>query len=393
MKSVLLRAPVLSYSGYGQHSRQVLKYLLKVPNIDLKIQILQWGATPWMINPDLEGGIAGQAMQRSTSIENQKFDVSIQLQLPDEWSPDVADINIGMTAGVETDKCSTTWIDQINKMTRVIVPSRHVLDTFKRTGNITTPVDIVGESYIDEIDSTTDIFSHNFKTKFNFLIVSQITSPDPAADRKNTFTAVKTILETFKNDPDVGIILKANCGRGTEFDKVNTQNIVSSWIAEARKISKVPIYLVHGNVSNTVMASLYRHPTVKALVTLTRGEGFGLPILEAAAAGVPVIATEWSGHLDFLKYGKFIKINHSLINVPNNKIDGRIFIEGTRWAEPDVNDFIKKLKKFRESHQAPKEWAIDLSKICKNKFSQSAIESQYHNVIGNVFKWWYFVFF
>ena len=48
------------------------------------------------------------------------------------------------------------------------------------------------------------------------------------------------------------------------------------------------------------MANLYAHPKIKAYVSLTHGEGYGLPLFEAAYHGIPIIAPDWSGHLDFL---------------------------------------------------------------------------------------------
>jgi len=385
MKKVIFRAPILSISGYGQHSRQIFKYLLSVPNIELSTQVLQWGATPWLINPDNENGLVGEAMKR-TIAPTEKADVSLQLQLPDEWSPDLANVNIGMTAGVETDKCSNKWIDSINKMSHIIVPSTHVLNTFNNSGNVKTKIDVVPESFIEEIVTTDNIFPEKFKTKFNFLIISQITSPYPGADRKNTYTAIKSIAETFRNDDTVGIILKANSGRGTTFDRINTVNIVNEWLKEIRKISNVPVYLIHGNMSNVEMASIYRHPSVRALVSLTRGEGFGLPLVEAAAAGVPIIATNWSGHLDFLSLGNFIKINYKLSKIPDNKIDERIFIKDAMWAEPDIDDFIRKIKKFRTTHTDVRKSVIELADICKRRFSQKAIEQSYHNILGEYLK-------
>ena len=80
------------------------------------------------------------------------------------------------------------------------------------------------------------------------------------------------------------------------------------------------------------ISSLYTHPKASCFVSLTRGEGFGLPLLEAAASGLPIIATEWSGHLDFLK-DKFIKVDYNLKNIDKSRIDNRIFVENTKWAE------------------------------------------------------------
>jgi len=58
------------------------------------------------------------------------------------------------------------------------------------------------------------------------------------------------------------------------------------------------------------MQSLYNNPRIKALVNLSHGEGFGLPMFDAACHGLPVIAPSWSGHCDFLhmplKNGKIL---------------------------------------------------------------------------------------
>jgi glycosyltransferase involved in cell wall biosynthesis len=135
-------------------------------------------------------------------------------------------------------------------------------------------------------------------------------------------------------------------------------------------------------MDNREVASLYRHPQIKALVALTRGEGFGLPILEAAASGLPVITTNWSGHLDFMEKGKFLKIDYDLKEISNTKIDKRkcpicngqngcrvcsgtgftqIFVEGSKWAEPKENSAKKIFKKFKEMPAAPREWAEKLA--------------------------------
>jgi glycosyltransferase involved in cell wall biosynthesis len=67
------------------------------------------------------------------------------------------------------------------------------------------------------------------------------------------------------------------------------------------------------------MAEIYNDPRVIAAISLTHGEGFGLPFIEAAACGLPVMATNWSGHIDFLnKDGKalFVPIEYELQQIP-----------------------------------------------------------------------------
>ena len=74
------------------------------------------------------------------------------------------------------------------------------------------------------------------------------------------------------------------------------KNFVNSFSTDIR----CKVYLLHGDMTDEEMHSLYRHPKISAFLTLAHGEGFGLPIFEANYSGVPIIATGWSGQLDFL---------------------------------------------------------------------------------------------
>lgn len=380
MKNVLVRAPLLSVSGYGVHSRQVFEWAKSINTWNVSTQVLNWGNTTWYLNPDAENGLIGEIMSRSTN-QTKDFDISIQVQLPNEWDPNVAKYNIGVTAAVETDKCNPAWVDAVNKMSVVIVPSDHVKRTLMTSGNVTTPIHVIGEWFIPEILTHKDPLDIKFKTNFNFLIVSQMTSQNSADDRKNILDTLKWMLDVFKDDKDVGIILKTNFGRGTKIDKKFTQDNVEKFINQNRKGAFPRIYLMHGTMTSEEIARLYRHPTIKCYVNLTRGEGFGLPILEASVAELPVIATNWSAHLDFMKLGKFIPVDYTLIDIPASKVDGNIFVANTKWAQPLEADFKKRLQKFRSSYDAPKQWAHELSKKCIEKFSREAILKQYNDLV------------
>ena len=371
---ICVRGPLLSISGYGNHTRQVYRWLSENTDHSLTTQILPWGITPWHINPANENGLIGKIMAESTNIDgSQTFDMSFQVQLPNEWDTSLARFNVGVTAAVETDKCSPHWVQCCNQMNLVVVPSYHTKTVLESSGTVTTPIIVVPESFPDAFldDSTPKFEVPNVTTGFNFLMFGQITGNNAFSDRKNTFFTLKWLLEEFNGDSDVGVIIKTNNGRNSTIDRkivIDTLRKVRSEIK-----SDVPVYLLHGAMTDSEIAGLYKNEKVKALVSGTRGEGYGLPLLEAAAAGTPVIATNWSGHLDFLNNGKWIKLDYELNDVHPSKIDGQIFVEGTKWADVNELDFKKKVRKFRERPAKPKTWAEELSKKIKQEYSFHSI--------------------
>lgn len=388
-KRVIFRGPVLTQSGYGVHARQIARWLLSKDGIDLSFQVLPWGDTPWLLNKDLHDGLIGKIMERTPDVSGRRFDVSIQLQLPNEWDPSLATYNVGITAGVETDICNPEWIDACNKMSCVVVPSAHAEKSMRNVGTIKVPVHVIPEAFSDAIvqENKTSIDEEVFSTNFNYLLFGQITGENPENDRKNIFYTVKWFCEEFKNDPNVGLVIKTNLGKNTKIDSEATKNLFSKLLDEVRKGSNFPkVHLLHGEMSDEEVASLYRHPQIKALITATRGEGFGLPILEAAASALPIIATNWSGHVDFLRHGKFIEVDYKLDRIHPSRIDQRIFMEGAKWAHPIESDFKKKISKFKEANSIPAGWARELATKIREHYSFDSISKRYEAHFGELLK-------
>lgn len=383
MKTVLVRGPLLSQSGYGNHARQVFRWLLnKHPNLNIRTQVLPWGTTSWHVNPDAEDGLIREIMSRTGDV-NQKFDVSFQIQLPNEWDPGLASFNVGVTAVVEADICSQDWVNACNRMNAVVVPSKFCETTLRKTGSVTSPIFVVPESFTTAIDRNENEINIDFDTNFNFLVVGTLTGNNPFNDRKNIFFTIKWLCEEFANDP-VGIVLKTNVGRGTRLDWDNVQKMIEKAIGEVRKGAFPRIHIIHGMMSDKEVAGLYHHPKIKALVSPTRGEGFGLPILEAAACGLPVAVTDFSGHLDFMNEGKFIKFEYDLNVIHDTRVDDKIWMRGSKWAEVREADFKKKLRKFYNSSLTPKQWADELSKKLRATHSPSAIDEIYEKNLGRI---------
>ena len=380
---ILLRAPLLTTSGYGVHSRQIFDWLNNIPSISLDVECLNWGMTPWMVNPSMENGLVGEIMKKSKAT-TPPYDITFQVQLPDEWDSSLGRKNVGISAFVETEKCNPAWLECCNKMDHIIVPSNFTKSVISRTGTVKKPVSVIPEWFNQEIlDSDNNVLSElDFETDTNFLIVGQLNSATPQDDRKNIFNTIKWLSESLERESEnIGIVIKTNMGKGTEIDRKKTINILKQ-MKNAINVERFPkIYLLHGNMSKKEIAALYKHPKVSCLVSATRGEGYGLPLIEAAASGLPVIATNWSGHLDFLKES-FMPVDYKLAPINKTRVDKRIFFEGFRWAEPYPNSFKKCIIKFLKNKQKYNDIAKNHSSFILNNFGKQKTKKMYDEILS-----------
>ena len=392
---VLFRAPILTLSGYGTHARQIGDWLLsmeKAGHIELYCDALYWGNTTWIVDR-YRDDVVKELMERCRALPRRP-DVSVQLQLPNEWDPNLALKNIGVTAAVETDKAPIEWSDACNAMDAVVFPSKHSMDSIvnaskERANQWLQRAFIVPESFSETLLEDADAKILDIERPFTFIVFGQITSlNDARCDRKNTLNTVSWLLEEFAGDDKVGVVVKANHGRFTIFDRYHTENalIAAKKYAASRTNKTLPtLQMLHGDMTDKELVALYKHPNVKALVTATRGEGFGLPILEAAVCELPIIATGWSGHCEYLNKGKFVDLPYTLLPVHESKVDGKIFVK-SRWAEVSEKDFKKRVRKFRESSSIPKEWAIDLSQKLRLSHCRKANFECWEAAVGNLIR-------
>jgi hypothetical protein len=381
MKKVLVRGPVLTQSGYGEHTRLVLRSLRsREEELDLYLISTSWGATNWIFDDNEERAWLDALIQKTSVLIQQKQmpqpDITIQVTIPLEWEK-IAPVNIGITAGIETTKMAGEWIEKCNLMDKIIVPSefaRYAFDNTsydaqnQQTGEVIkgfkneTPIEVIPYP-TKEIEADPD-FSLDLTTDFNFLAVAQW------GPRKNLENLIKWFIEENFDRENVGLILKTNRAKNCEIDRDHCVSRFEPLLShEDYKDRKCKIYLLHGYMTEEEMAALYRHDGVKAFITTTHGEGFGLPLFDAAQAGLPIIAPAWSGHTDFLTMpvdgkNKFIpqKIDFDIKPIQKESVWDKVLVADSMWCYPKEGSFKMKMRSVMEHYNANKKKATKLAK-------------------------------
>tara|TARA_R110002020_G_scaffold78557_7_gene197490 strand:- start:297 stop:1586 length:1290 start_codon:yes stop_codon:yes gene_type:complete len=394
-KKVLLKAPVLTQSGYGEHSRWIFNVLLEREDLfDIYVEPLNWGKTGWQWQDTEERKkidfCIGKFHHVITNKVQNAFDVCIHVDIPTAWKR-VAPLMIGVTAGIEADAISPHWVQpSYQNVDKIIVPS-----TFSKQG------------FIEAIDKYSFMFSEsdsidpnslksnfeekitvvhypikdydlidlnlNLKTDFNFLLVAQW-SP-----RKNIKETIKSFLTEFKDDENVGLIIKTNLARNCIPDRYALEKKVGGTVSKFAD-AKCKIYLLHGFMTESEMHSLYHHPKVKAMINFGHGEGFGLPLFEAAYCGLPIITHDFGGQKDFLYAPKkdkkgneklrayFSKVLYDVEPIHPSAVWEGVLEKDAEWAFPNFNSCKTAMREMEKSYNLHKGHAKKLQSWVKNNF-------------------------
>ena len=392
--TLLFRGPVKTRSGYGAHSRDLLESLHKMDLFDIKIDSCGWGNTPMTALDDnnlyhqwIESNIASTL----TSIP----DIYVQVTVPNEFRR-MGKFNIGITAGIETTVAPKEWVDGCNKMDLIIATSTFSRDVLlstvyneneKNTGKlvkqhkIEKPIEVLFEGVDTNIynDKQDDNFKLDIKEDFAFLFVGHWLKGDTGQDRKDVGMLIKTFATTFKDVKDKPALVLKTSSAGFS---VKEREVFAKRIKDLVKDIENPpsIYLLFGELTDNEMNSLYNHPKIKSMVSITKGEGFGRPLLEFTMTGKPVIASNWSGHKDFLPMDKAIMIGGSLTEVHDSAVDSFI-LKGSKWFTANYNEFMSVIKLVKEGYDTFLEKSEALKEINKESFSMEQMTIKFQEIL------------
>jgi len=400
----VVRAPCATRSGYGDMSRDIIRHLIEYDKFDVKVISVNWGETPMNAldetNPKdkmiLDRFLTGPLLQQP--------ELFVTITIPSEFET-IGKYNIGITAGIETSIASAQWIEACNRMDTVFTISEHSKNVFmasqysKKAQNgqdlgmvkLEKPIEVlhncIDQTIFKKLEYEVDITStikdtlKDIPEKFCYLFVGHWLRGDFGEDRKNVGLLVKVFLETFKQTKSAqpALILKTSGGNFSHLDKREiTKKIdqIRGTVQLADGQTMPNIYLLHGELTDEEMNSLYNHPKVKAHVSLTKGEGFGRPLLEASISGKPVIASGWSGHLDFLNAEDAVLVGGELAQIHPSSVWENVLIPESSWFRPDVQQSANALAAVFMDYETFRKKAAKLGKENFRKFSYKAIQER-----------------
>jgi glycosyltransferase involved in cell wall biosynthesis len=397
--TMLIFAPIATRSGYGDMGRDLVRHFIEYDKFDVQVISAPWGDTP--MNALDETNPKDKMLIDRIVSENitKQPEIFVHVGIPSE-ARTIGKYNILCTAGIETTAASAQWVDACNKMDLILTISEHSKQVFQQSKYKFT--DQLGKDKVLEINKPIEVlhncidtlvFGKNSPTEkelttklntipenFCFLFVGHWLKGDYGEDRKNVSLLVKLFLETFrqvkvKGGPPALILKTSSAGfsvldREQILEKIN--QIKASVKLEAGQ-TMPNVYLLHGELTEKEMNTIYNHPKVKAHISLTKGEGFGRPLLEASVSGKPVIASGWSGHLDFLDKDRAMLIGGELKQVHPSAVWDNIIIKESSWFNPDVSQAMNGMAAVVLEYKTFKDKAYNLALDNRKKFSYEAI--------------------
>ena len=334
----VISCPIDTYSGYGARSRDIVKAIIELDKYEVKILSQNWGNTPFgFIKSNPEWGFLLPHMLHSPQLPEQP-EIFAQITVPNEFQK-IGKYNIGITAGIETTLAPAEWVEGCGRMDLILGSSNHTIDVLKSskyniedktTKQVTKTLTWDGKSEVIFEGADTNIYKpttsnfdlSNVKESFAYLFVGHWINGDLGEDRKNVGLLVKSFFETFKNKKkQPALILKTSQVGSSYMDRNSIIEKIKAIKATCKSKNLPNVYLLHGEFTNIEMNEIYNHSKVKAMVNLTKGEGFGRPLLEFSLTNKPIITTNWSGHIDYLNpefstllEGTLKEVHHSAAN-------------------------------------------------------------------------------
>jgi glycosyltransferase involved in cell wall biosynthesis len=199
--------------------------------------------------------------------------------------------------------------------------------------------------------------------------------------------AIKTFASVFKylpKDKRPGLIIKTSHAGFSVMDRETTRQKIEDVLKPLG--DDVPsIYFIHGDLEEKDMASLYHHPKVKAMISFTKGEGYGRPMAEFTLTGKPIIASGWSGQLDFLPKEHSVLLEGQLTQVDESAAD-KFIMKEAQWFTVNYSSAANKIYDVFSKYNDYLKQSAGLRENTLKNFTLEKMNERFEEILNNYVK-------
>jgi glycosyltransferase involved in cell wall biosynthesis len=355
--------PAGDASGYANACRSYLSALIDTDEVDLSVHTVSF---------EQQKTTHGRVMNKIEPFLNRKVQNKIQLvHLTPENYPTLKQAGkycIGYTTW-ETETLPKSWASLCNLMDEIWVPSEWNIDVFRKSG-VVKPIHKV--PHIVELPDIEDAIPISIEASDDTYVFYSIFQ---WLERKNPVGLLKAYLTEFQPNEKVCLVLKTYRLDTSGKEQQAIKNDIAT-IKRALNLPDYPEIFLYGNLmSSEALKGL--HLRGDCFVLPHRGEGFGIPHAEAMSYGKPVIATNYSGNLEFMN-----KENSFLVNACRTPVSGMLFSKynaSMTWGDPDIMH-LRELMRFcfterKKAQEAGRRARLDIqNNLNSNKIGSLIVE-------------------
>ncbi|MCA9178831.1 MAG: glycosyltransferase [Planctomycetales bacterium] len=370
---VVLRTPLWDYSGYADDGRQVAK-ALSLSTADVRCEPLPWNQHRAEL-PRRETAL----LSALTRAERKSAPICITNCIPGIHGPDPdAAFNV-LRCTFETDRIPFEWVPKLADFDDIWVLSEQNAEAFRRGGAAPERLRVVPSAIDTQVFSPTGTVATlpaALQGRFVFLTTFDW------QQRKGWDLLLRAYVESFSVDDGAGLLLKVTRLHHQPQQLIESQveQLLASF--DSTLGARPDIQFCFDDQSQAQMADLYR--AADAFVLPTRGEGWGRPLMEAMACGLPTIATRGSGQLAFMTDENSLLVDAELVEVSTQAAAELPVYAGHRWWEPDGAALAAAMQRIATDSELQDRLGQNASASIAEQFSLEQLSAQLTGAIDDI---------
>lgn len=360
---VKIHGPYCDVTGYGYITKN-LDNTLNEMGIETGLKAINW----------VFGSVSSKKItKKERYVKENHWNAHIYICMPSLFNSMGDSLYMGFTM-TEVDGISSKWVSKCNEMDIILTPSEFCRNVFISSKVKAEKIRVIPLGVKNSFSAEGKKLNLPVtKNKFVFLSVGEW------IPRKGFDLLVKAFVREFSQDDDVILILRTHSNTAYDENGTNIYRDIKVWLEDEKKKRQPPIYVLPTIISEQEMPCLYR--MADCYVLPTRGEGWNMTAFEALSCRIPVITTNWSGHMDYLSdKNSFLINNKGLVKVSaDDSISDRVY-HGFRWAEPDVENLSDLMRYVYENKNEANIKAYYGERMVKEQLT-------WHNCAKKLLKW------